>query len=159
MIGVYAGRFDPPTNGHIDIACRAARLFDELVVAVYDLPPERCLFSTAQRVAMLQASLPADAPISVEPFSGSLTDFVRRRGAITIVRGLRAVTDFSAEFDQALMYKDLAPDLEQIYLMTALRYIFLSASRIREVAALGHDVSGLVPAAVAEQLRHRFHSP
>ena len=159
MIGVYAGRFDPPTNGHIDIACRAARLFDELVVAVYDLPPERCLFSTDQRVAMLQASLPADAPISVEPFSGSLTDFVRRRGASTIVRGVRAVTDFSAEFDQALMYKDLAPDLEQIYLMTALRYIFLSASRIREVAALGHDVSGLVPAAVAEQLRHRFHSP
>jgi pantetheine-phosphate adenylyltransferase len=159
MIGVYAGRFDPPTNGHIDIACRAARLFDELVVAVYDLPPERCLFSTDQRVAMLQASLPADAPISVEPFSGSLTDFVRRRGAGTIVRGLRAVTDFSAEFDQALMYKDLAPDLEQIYLMTALRYIFLSASRIREVAALGHDVSGFVPAAVAEQLRHRFYSP
>ena len=158
MIGVYAGRFDPATNGHVDIACRAARLFEELVLAVYDLPPERCLFSTEERVAMLKASMPNDVPISVERFSGLLTDFMRCRGASTIVRGLRAVTDFSAVFDLALMYKDLAPELEQIYLMTDLRYIFLSASRIREVAALGHDVSRLVPAPVAEQLRRRFAS-
>jgi pantetheine-phosphate adenylyltransferase len=155
MIGVYAGRFDPATNGHIDIATRAARLFERLVVAVYDLPADRSLFTTSERVAMLCDSLPEGAEISVEPFSGLLTDFVRGRGATAIVRGLRAVTDFSVEFDQALMYKDIAPEIEQIYLMTDLRYIFLSASRVREVAALGHDVSRLVPAAVATALRRR----
>ena len=156
MIGVYAGRFDPVTNGHLDIATRAARLFDELIVAVYDLPPERSLFSTDERVDMLRSSLPGNSPVTVEPFSGLLTQFVHQRGADAIVRGLRAVTDFSVEFDQALMYKELAPDIEQVYLMTDLHYIFLSATRIREVASLGHDVERFVPPAVAAELRRRY---
>lgn len=156
MIGVYAGRFDPTTNGHLDIALRAARLFDQLIVAVYELPADRCLFPTSERVEMLRESLPAGVPIVVEAFSGLLTDFVHDREATAIVRGLRAVTDFSVEFDQALMYKDMAPDVEQIYLMTDLHHIFLSASRVREVASLGHDVSRLVPTPVAAHLRRRF---
>ena len=151
MIGVYAGRFDPPTNGHLDIVRRAVPLFDRLVVAVYDLPPERSMFSTAERVDLLRTSI-GDPAVEVEPFTGLLTDFVRERGGGAIVRGLRAVTDFSVEFDQALMYKDMAPEIEQVYLMSDLRHIFLSATRVREVAALGHDVSRFVPPAVAEAL-------
>ena len=156
MIAVYAGRFDPATNGHLDIATRAVRLFEHLIVAVYDVPVDRSLFSTDDRLEMMRASLPADAAISVEPFTGLLTDFVHARGATAIVRGLRAVTDFSVEFDQALMYKEFAPEIEQVYLMADLRYIFLSASRVREVASLGHDVARLVPPPVADQLRRRF---
>jgi len=157
MIGVYAGRFDPATNGHLDIIRRATRLFDALVVAVYDLPPDRSMFSTEDRITMLRASL-EDSDVEVEPFHGLLTEFVRQRGAGAIVRGLRAVTDFSVEFDQALMYKDMAPEIEQVYLMSDLRHIFLSASRVREVATLGHDVSRFVPPAVAEALQKHLRS-
>src|SRR3982751_5717526 len=108
MIAVYAGRFDPVTNGHLDILRRAAPIFEQVVVAVFDAPSDKTLFPTTQRVSMLQ----------------------------TIVRGLRAVTDFSVEFDQALMYKDMAPEIEQVYLMSDLKFVFVRAARIREVAAL-----------------------
>jgi pantetheine-phosphate adenylyltransferase len=157
LIGVYAGRFDPATNGHVDLIRRAARLFDQLYVAVFDLPADRSLFPTSARVDMLQASLDGDAAsVLVEPFSGLLTEFVRSHGAGCIVRGMRAVTDFSVEFDQALMYKDVAPDIEEIYLISDLRYIYLSASRIREMAALGADVSRFVPPVVDDALRRAF---
>lgn len=156
MIGVYAGRFDPVTNGHVDLIDRAERLFERLIVAVYVLPPERSLFSTDERVSLLEQSLGDRPKITVEPFSGLLTDFVNERGASCIVRGLRAVTDFSVEFDQALMYKEMAPAIEQVFLMSDLRYIFLSASRVREVAMLGYDVNRLVPAPVAAALRDRW---
>lgn len=152
VIAVYAGRFDPVTNGHLDILRRAGRLFDHLVVAVYDAPADKTLFSTSKRASMLQACVEDMPSVSVEPFDGLLTDFVRSRGADVIVRGLRAVTDFSVEFDQALMYKDMAPEIEQVYLMSDLRFVFVRAARIREVAALGHDVSHLVPELVAEAL-------
>ena len=152
MIAVYAGRFDPVTNGHLDILQRAARIFDRVVVAVYDTPAGKSLFDTSERVAMIEACVTDDPTVSVEPFSGLLTDFVRARGADAIVRGLRAVTDFSVEFDQALMYKDMAPEVEQVFLMSDLRYVFVRATRIREVAALGHDVSHLVPPSAAAAL-------
>ena len=152
MIAVYAGRFDPVTNGHLDI----------LQAGGPDLRPGgrggvrhaggKSLFDTAQRVAMIEACVTDDPTVSVEPFSGLLTDFVRARGADAIVRGLRAVTDFSVEFDQALMYKDMAPEVEQVFLMSDLRYVFVRATRIREVAALGHDVSHLVPPSAAAAL-------
>ena len=158
MIGVYPGRFDPATNGHIDLIHRAEKLFDELIVAVYDAKSAGTLFSTEERVNLLEKSLGDSTRIVVEPFSGLLPDFVRKRGAGSIVRGLRAVTDFSVEFDQALMYKEMAPEIEQVFLMSDLRYVFLSASRVREVAALGYDVSELVPAPVAEALKHRLSS-
>src|SRR5918995_4134340 len=153
MIAVYAGRFDPVTNGHLDILQRAARIFERVVVAVYDTPDGRSLSDTAQRVAMIEACVTDDPTVSVEPFSGLLTDFVRARGADAIVRGLRAVTDFSVEFDQALMYKDMAPEIEQVYLMSDLKFVFVRATRIREVAALGHDVAHLVPPPVDIALR------
>ena len=137
---------------------RAAHLFDHVIVAVYDLPPERCLFTTDDRVALVASSLDPAWDAEAVSFSGLLPSFARAHGAGVIVRGLRAVTDFSVEFDQALMYKDMADDIEQVYLMSALRHIFVSASRIREVASLGHDVSHLVPAPVFEALKSRYPS-
>jgi len=153
VIAVYAGRFDPVTNGHLDIVGRAARIFERVVVAVYDTPEDETLFPTSKRVSMLEACLGHESSVSVEPFVGLLTDFVRDRSAHAIVRGLRAVTDFSVEFDQGLMYKDMAPEIEQVYLMSDLKYVFVRATRIREVAALGHDVAHLVPEAAAAALR------
>ena len=153
MIAVYAGRFDPVTNGHLDILRRAARIFEQVVVAVFDAPSDKTLFPTSQRVSMLQTCVEDMPSVSVEPFEGLLTDFVRDRGADAIVRGLRAVTDFSVEFDQALMYKDMAPEIEQVYLMSDLKFVFVRAARIREVAALGHDVAHLVPTPVAAALQ------
>src|SRR5437868_10369893 len=155
MIAVYAGRFDPVTNGHLDILRRAARIFEQVVVAVLDAPSDKTLFPTSQRVSMLQTCVQDMPGVSVEPFEGLLTDFVRDRGATAIVRGLRAVTDFSVEFDQALMYKDMAPEIEQVYLMSDLRFVFVRATRIREVAALGYDVSHLVPEPAVVALRER----
>jgi pantetheine-phosphate adenylyltransferase len=153
MIAVYAGRFDPVTNGHLDIVRRASRIFDRVIIAVYDAPADKMLFPTSQRVAMLKTSVQEMPSVDVEEFDGLLTDFARNRGADAIVRGLRAVTDFSVEFDQALMYKDMAPEIEQVYLMSDLRFVFVRATRIREVARLGHDVSHLVPEPVAAALQ------
>ena len=153
MIAVYAGRFDPVTNGHLDILRRAARIFEQVIVAVFDAPSDKTLFSTSRRVSMIQACVPDIPSVSVEPFDGLLTDFVRTVGADAIVRGLRAVTDFSVEFDQALMYKDMAPEIEQAYLISDLKFVFVRAARIREVAALGHDVAHLVPGPVALALQ------
>lgn len=156
MLAIYAGRFDPATNGHLDIIFRAAKLFDELIVAVYELPPERSMFTTDERVALMQKSVEGDGNIRVMPFSGLLTDFARQQGGTVLVRGIRAVTDFYAEFDQALMYKTMAPEIEQVFLMTSLEHLFISATRIREVYSLGYDVRDLVPPPVLEGLNRKF---
>jgi pantetheine-phosphate adenylyltransferase len=153
MIAVYAGRFDPVTNGHLDILNRAARIFERVIVAVYDAPEGKTLFPTSKRVPMVEACVVDEPSISVESFAGLLTEFVRDHRADAIVRGMRAVSDFSVEFDQALMYKDMAPEIEQVYLMSDLKYVFVRAARIREVAALGHDVAHLVPPSAAAALR------
>lgn len=156
MLAIYAGRFDPATNGHLDIILRAARMFDELIVAVYDLPPDRAMFPTDERVAMVRDSVTANGNIRVMQFSGLLTDFARQQQAQVLVRGLRAVTDFYAEFDQALMYKKMAPEIEQVYLMSDLQHLFISATRIREVYSLGYDVRDMVPPPVLEGLNRKF---
>jgi pantetheine-phosphate adenylyltransferase len=156
VLAIYAGRFDPATNGHLDIIFRAARLFDELIVAVYEQPPERSMFSTGERVEMLRESVAGNGNIGVMPFSGLLTDFARQQGGKVLVRGIRAVTDFYAEFDQALMYKTMAPEIEQVFLMTSLEHLFISATRIREVYSLGYDVRDMVPSPVLEGLNRKF---
>jgi pantetheine-phosphate adenylyltransferase len=156
VLALYAGRFDPVTNGHLDLVTRAARLFDQLIVAVYEMPPERVMFSTAERIALMERSVAGHGNITVKPFRGLLTEFAREQGAGVLVRGIRAVTDFYNEFDQALMYKKMAHEIEQVYLMSDLQHLFISASRIREVSALGYDVRDLVPAPVAEALAKRF---
>jgi pantetheine-phosphate adenylyltransferase len=142
-LAMYPGRFDPVTNGHRDIARRAAKLFDRVTVAVVEL--KNSLFSLDERVAMFREAV-ADFPnIDVKPYEGLTVDFATAEGATVIVRSMRAVTDFEAEFDMALMNKKMAPGVESIYLMASLEYLFVSGTRIREVSALGYDVSDLVP--------------
>jgi pantetheine-phosphate adenylyltransferase len=152
---VYPGRFDPVTNGHVDIVSRAAKLFDSLVVAVLDLPAGT-LFSTEERVQLFARALEAHGNVTVKAYRGLTVDLARQENATVLVRGIRAVTDFEAEFDMALMNKQMAPEIESVYLMTNLDHLFISGSRIREVASLGYDVTNLVPRHVAEALRGKF---
>ncbi|MFQ6019895.1 MAG: pantetheine-phosphate adenylyltransferase [Dehalococcoidia bacterium] len=156
VVAVYPGRFDPVTKGHVDIAERAAGLFERLVVAVYDLPPADTLFSTEERVAFFREALAGRDGVTVETFSGLVVDFARKQGARVLVRGIRAVTDFEAELDMALMNKKMAPEVEAVYLMASLEHLFVSGHRIREVGSLGFDVHDLVPPQVAVALRRKF---
>ena len=153
-IAVYPGRFDPVTCGHLDIARRAAAIFDRVVVAVYDL--QGSLFTVEERVAMFEEAVKDLPVVTVKPFAGLVVDFARGQKANVLVRGIRAVTDFETEFDMALMNEKMAPEIESVYLMASLEHLFVSGRRIREVASLGYDVSDLVPAHVAEALRRRF---
>jgi len=153
-VAVYPGRFDPVTHGHLDIVQRASSMFTGLVVAVYDL--QGALFPLEERVAMFREAAKRLPNVSVKSFSGLVVDFARREGATVLVRGIRAVTDFETEFDMALMNKKIAPEVESIYLMASLEHLFVSGRRIREVAALGYDVTDMVPPNVAEALRKRF---
>jgi pantetheine-phosphate adenylyltransferase len=156
VAAVYPGRFDPVTLGHVDIASRAATLFDRVVVAVYDLPPESCLFPTEERVRMFAEALNHIEHAEVMPFTGLIVDFARKERARVLVRGIRAVTDFEAEFDMSLMNSKMAPEIESIYLMASLDHLFVSGHRIREVASMGYDVTELVPPHVAEALKGKF---
>ena len=152
---VFPGRFDPVTNGHVDIARRAAALFDRLVVAVVDLP-SGSLFTTEERVALFSRAVADDASITVKAFRGLTVELARQESAQVLIRGIRAVTGFEAEFDMALMNKRMAPEIESTYLMSSLEHLFISGSRIREVARLGYDVTGLVPPHVSAALKEKF---
>ena len=158
-LAIYPGSFDPITLGHVDVARRAARLFDELVVAVYDGTEKAGrLFDTEERLALARAAF--DEPnIRVERFAGLTVEYARALGATTIVRGLRAVSDFEYEFKLAHMNDHLAPEIEVVCLMTSSRHSFISSSLIREVAALGGDIDGLVPAHVRAALRVKVGVP
>ena len=154
-IAMFPGRFDPVTNGHRDIARRAARLFDRVIVAVADLRANY-LFTTEERVELLKEAI-ADCPnIEVMAFSGLTVDFAREKGATILVRSMRAVTDFEAEFDMALMNNKMAPGIESVYLMASLEHLFISGTRIREVSGLGYDVSDLVPPHVWNALQKKY---
>ena len=156
-IAIYPGSFDPITLGHIDVAERAARLFDHVVVAIYrqsDKPG--ALFTIDERVALARDALRHIPNISVDSFSGLTVEYARARGAGTIVRGLRAVSDFEYEFKLAHMNAHLAPEIEVVCLMTSSRHSFISSSLIREVASLGGDVDDLVPPNVREALRAKL---
>ena len=155
VVALYPGRFDPVTNGHLDIVQRAAAMFERLVVAVYDLP-EGGLFSADDRVEMFRKAVKELPNVDVKSFQGLVVEFAREQSATAIVRGIRAATGFEAEFDMALMNKKIAPEIESVYLMASLEHLFISGARIREVASLGYDVAGLVPPHAAEALRRRF---
>ena len=152
-IAMYPGRFDPVTNGHLDIITRAAQLFDRLVVAPAASVSTSFLFNTEERAALLETAVKHLSNVEVKPYSGLTVDFARKHGVTILVRGIRAVTDFYAEFDMALMNKKMAPEIESVYLMTNLDHLFISASRIREVAALGYEVADLVPPNVGVELK------
>jgi pantetheine-phosphate adenylyltransferase len=156
---IYPGAFDPITVGHLDVARRAAKLFDEVIVAIYaggEKPG--ALFSIEERLRLARQSFaePADSAIRVDSFTGLTVEYARAQGATTIVRGLRAVSDFEYEFKLAHMNDHLAPEIEVVCLMTSSRHSFISSSLIREVAALGGDVDGLVPDHVREALSAKF---
>ena len=155
-IAVYPGRFDPVTNGHVDIAQRTATLFERTVIAVYDLPANSSLFSTEERVKMFEDAVHHLKNVEVKRFTGLVVDFARREQAKVLVRGIRAVTDFEAELDMALMNKKMAPEIESVYLMASLEHLYVSGHRIREVASLGYDVGELVPAHVIAALQKKL---
>jgi pantetheine-phosphate adenylyltransferase len=154
-IALFPGRFDPVTNGHRDIARRAASMFDRVIVAAADLRANY-LFNTEERVEMMKKALADQPNIEVTSFSGLTVEFARKCGAKVIVRSMRAVTDFEAEFDMALMNKKMAPEIESVYMMANLEHLYVSGTRIREVSALGYDVKDLVPPHVIEALRRKY---
>jgi pantetheine-phosphate adenylyltransferase len=156
---LYPGRFDPVTSGHIDIAQRAASLFDRVVIAVYEMGPEASLFTTEERTQMFAEAVKHLDNVSVVPFTGLVVDFARKQQARVLVRGIRAVTDFEAELDMALMNKKMAPEIESVYLMASLEHLYVSGHRIREVAGLGYDVGELVPPHVLKALEGKFGRP
>jgi len=157
-IAIYPGTFDPITKGHLDIATRAAKIFEKLIIGVYDIPNKRLLFTTEERVELVRQAV-VDLPnVEVEAFIGLTVDFADKVGAKTIVRGLRATADFEREFEMAMLNKRLSPELELICLMARLEYQFLSSSLLKEAASLGGNVDDLVPQHVAEALRKKIRS-
>ncbi len=153
---LFPGTFDPIHNGHIDIAQRASRLFDELVVAVYDIPLKSLLFSPEDRLQFVQCSFQNDPKIKVTGYSGLTVDFCQKIDAKVIVRGLRVFSDFEHEFRMALANRHLAPDIEVVSLITSEDHTFLSSSTVREIASLGGNVRDMVPSFVAEAIKKRF---
>ena len=154
-IAVFPATFDPITNGHVDIAERAARLFDRVIMAVFDHDPpiKEPLFTTEERVAMVRQAVAHIPNVEVDRYSGLTVEYARSRGAKVLIRGLRVVSDFEAEFKMAHMNRTLAPEIETVSLMASPEHAFLSSSLVREVALLGGDVSAMVPPMVAEALR------
>ena len=153
-IALFAGRFDPVTNGHLDIARRAAVLFDSLTIGVAD--SSSGLFNTEERVGMFREAVRDHSNVDVVAYRGLTVDFARQQGATVLIRSMRGGTDFEYEFDMALMNRKMAPEIESVYLISRLEYLFISGTRIREVASLGYDVSDLVPPHVAEALKRKL---
>lgn len=152
---VYPGTFDPVTNGHLDVVARAARMFDRVIMAVAANPGKAPLFSVAERVQLIEKNLEGLANVEVASFDGLLVEYARSRGAIAIIRGLRALSDFEFEFQMALMNRHLDAEIETIFVMTRDAYSFTSSRLVKQVSHFGADVSPFVPANVAEALRHR----
>jgi pantetheine-phosphate adenylyltransferase len=157
-VAVCPGSYDPVTNGHLDIITRAARIFDKVVVGVVNRPvrKETTLFTGEERREFILAATAELGNIEVEVFSNLLVEFARDHGATTIVKGLRAISDFEYEFEMNQLNKKLAPDLESVYIIASPSYSFLSSTGVKEMATFGGDVSDLVPSSVAEALSERL---
>lgn len=159
MIAVYPGSFDPFTSGHLDILTRAAALYDEVVILVAVNAAKAPAFTLSQRVEMIEASVEASClkNVRVESFSvGLLVDYVARLGAKVIVKGLRAVSDFEYELAMASLNRNLKPEIETVFLMTATEYSYLSSSMVKDIARLGGNITGLVPDAVFNTVRDKY---
>ena len=155
-IAIYPGSFDPVTNGHLDVIGRALKLFDTVIVTVADNPAKTALFSIVERQDMIRQSC-ADLPgVEVDTFAGLMVEYARDHGAVAIIRGLRAISDFEFEFQMALMNRNMAPDINTVFLMPHDQYTHLNSSIIREIASFGKDVSNFVPPIVSQYLREKF---
>ena len=157
-VAVYPGTFDPIHCGHVDIVARAAKLFDSLVVGVYDRPQKTLMFAGEQRVAMAREALCDIHNVKVAAYSGLTVDFVRACGASVIVRGLRVISDFELEYQMALMTRRLDPEVDMVCLMTSLEYAFVSSTIVKEIAMAGGAVDEFVPKHVAQRLRQQTAS-
>jgi pantetheine-phosphate adenylyltransferase len=155
-IALYPGSFDPPTNGHLSIIQRGLKMFDGLIVAVLRNPEKDVLFTEEERVELLRGAVNGDRRVQLKTFSGLLVKFAEQEGVNTVLRGLRAVSDFEYEFQMANMNRKLSPEIETLFMMTGEDYFYISSRFVRDVARLGGDVSGLVPNNVLQALRKRF---
>ena len=153
---LYPGTFDPPTNGHVDLIQRGAKLFEHLTVAILNNPVKNPLFTVEERVEMLKEVTAALPNVSVATFGGMMVEFARQQGATAVLRGIRAISDYEYEFQMALMNRRLAPEIETVFLQPAGRYSFISSRMLKEVFSFGGDVTGLVPPNVLKRLRGRI---
>ncbi len=156
VIAIYPGTFDPPTNGHLDLIHRGAKIFDELIVAILQNPDKTPLFSLEERLEMLRECIKSESNVTVDTFTGLLVDYAARKKAKAVLRGIRAVSDYEYELQMALMNRKLDPRLETIFMMPAEAYSYLSSRLVREIATLGGSVSCLVPEIVDKRLREKF---
>ena len=153
---VYGGSFDPPTYGHIDLIRRACQTFHHVTVGIGFNPNKQATFSIDERLSLLRESLADCSNVTCDAYSGLLVDYCRKVGARVIIRGLRAVADFEYEFQMALANRDLAPEIETMFLIAATDKLFLSSSVVKEIAACGRDITPYVPACVARALQARY---
>jgi len=157
-VAIYPGSFDPITNGHLDIATRAAQIFDKLIIGVFETPNKPLLFTTEERVELIRKAIVHLPNVEVEAFGGLTVNFAKKVKAQAMVRGLRMSADFEREFDMAMMTKKLYPELEFVCLMSRVEYQFLSSSLLKEASSLGGDIDDLVPRHVADALRQKFQA-
>ncbi|MGE5111949.1 MAG: pantetheine-phosphate adenylyltransferase [Acidobacteriaceae bacterium] len=158
VIAIYPGTFDPPTNGHLDLIHRGAKIFDELVVAILQNPEKTPLFTLEERLEMLRECVKSEANVKIDTFSGLLVDYAAKKKAKAVLRGIRAVSDYEYELQMALMNRKLDPRLETIFMMPAEAYSYLSSRLVREIAMLGGSVKCLVPEIVDKRLREKLKS-
>jgi pantetheine-phosphate adenylyltransferase len=155
-LAIYPGSFDPVTNGHVDIIVRGLKIFDAIVVCILNNPAKKVLFTVEERKEMLTNSLNGIKNIEIATYDGLLVDFAVQRKAHAILRGMRAVSDFEYEFQMALMNRRLNRDIQTVFLMTGLRWIFTSSSIIKEAARFGGNINGMVPKIVQQKLKEKF---
>jgi pantetheine-phosphate adenylyltransferase len=155
-VAIYPGSFDPVTNGHLDIVKRGLKLFDKIIVTILYNPGKETLFSVEERLGMLRESMKSLAHIEIDRYDGLLVDYAAKRKAQAILRGMRAVSDFEYEFQMALMNRRLDREIQTVFLMTGLRWIFTSSSIIKEAARFGGNIEGMVPSNVLKKLKIKF---
>jgi len=155
-LAIYPGTFDPITNGHLDLIQRGLRIFDRIIVAVAEGSFKKTLFTVEERLEMIRDAVGSKPNVTIDSFQGLLVDYVKSQNANVVLRGLRAVTDFEYEFQMAMMNRRMEPEIETVFLMTGLRWVFLSSSILKEAAVHGGNIEGMVPELVYRKLREKF---
>jgi len=155
-IVVYPGSFDPPTYGHLDIIKRAMLLFDKVIVAVLDNTTKKCMFSVSDRIVMLKKMTAHLKKVQVDRFDGLLVNYVKKKKAEAVVRGLRAVSDFEYEFQMAQMNRELNPEVETIFMMTSSKYAYLNSTIVKEILKLGGDIEKFVPKKIEKIIKKKL---